>query len=169
MTKVTAIFKPRPDGRTKADVVLDLIGDAPPDTVFTYEQIIEELDNGGDHSHDLREVQAAVRQANKRLQDLRKRLLVNVITVGYRVAQAREHLGVVHTRIRRSDRQIREAMRAGESARLDEMTEQQRNLHIAQMTINSEVYTQLRRTRQDQKRMADLIARLTHRMDQAGV
>ena len=163
------ILKARPDGRTRAQVVLDLVGDAPPDTVFVYERIAESLSDGSDTAFDRQSVQQVIRDANKQLLETRQRVLRNVKNVGYRVAQAREHSELATQRVSRSRKQMRWAVRTLQHARTDEMTEQERQLHNAQLIINTELFEQQERMRRDQKRLVDLVANISHRLDQKGI
>ena len=157
---------PRPDGRSNQQVVIELVRDAAPGTVFGYRQLAEALRPGAGHAFDRKAVQEAVRAANPRLLREHRRELACVPKVGYKLAHASEHVTLSGARTRRGHRQFRRATQTLEYARLDEMTEPQRAVHLAQQAINAELYAVQSRLLRKQAQQGRLIASLTSRVEQ---
>lgn len=156
----------RVDGKSNQQVILDMVGNSPPGTLFTYEQISQELEIGTNTVFERMSVQQCVRLANRRLRHEKKRMLRNVKNVGYTLAHARDHRELSSSCDRKAFRQMRTSMDILENVRQDEMTEQERLAHNAQLAVNAEVYSNLRRHTRRQDYHASIIAQLTTRLDQ---
>lgn len=156
----------RADGKSARQVILEHVHGHEPGTVFTYNQLEALLELDGTDDENRRTIQHAARACQYRLLRDYKRTLVSVPTVGYRLALAREHRGLADDKTRRGFRQMRRALDTLENARLDEMTQGERELHLAQCELNSRLYYEQRRVAKKQDRHDQLIARLTARLDQ---
>lgn len=166
MSEVKPFVVGRVGGKSNQQVVVDFVCAAEPGATFTYDQIAAALAEGTDRIYDRREVQQVVRLANRRLLREYRRVLRTVVNVGYSVAHAKDHLGLASVRNTRGQRQFRWALETLENVRLDEMTEQQRMVHVAQQSVNAELFQTTRRILTRQAQHAKLIASLTHRVEQ---
>lgn len=156
----------RTDGRSNQEVVVDLVYGGEPGVVYTYGDLTAALETGTDRKFDRAAVQAVVRLAKLRLLREHRRTLTVVANVGYRLAHAREHRGIATDQTRRGQRQMRRALHTMENARIEEMTAAERELHIAQCSINHQLYEEQRRILSRQNRTETIIARLTSRVEQ---
>lgn len=160
-------YKPaRANGKSNQQVVVELVSAAEPGTTFTYEALGAALAEGTDREFGTRDVQQVVRLANRRLLREHSRCLRSVPTVGYALAHARDHRELAGARNRRGQRQFKWAMETLRNARMDEMTEQERAVHVAQLDINTALYQQNRRVLRRQEEQGRLIASLTQRVEQ---
>lgn len=159
----------RKDGKSKAEVLVDLVKDSPPDTVFSYDQFAAALDEGSEAIHDRKTVQQVVAKTNRKLLARHQRCLRVIENVGYRVAHAREHIEIADLRTSKGRKQFKWALQTLENARLDEMTESQRAIHLAQLQINHQLHDEQNRIRRQLKRQGEIVAGLTHRVEQGGL
>lgn len=161
------IVRPRrTNGVSNQEVVIALVRDHAPGTIFTYEQIATALEEGVERKFDRTDVQQTVRLAKMRLLREQKRTLACVPNVGYQLAHAKEHRGIAEGHTKRGQRQMKRALVTMENARLDEMTPAERELHLAQCEINQRLYQEQKRILAKQSRHDQLIARLTARVEQ---
>lgn len=161
-----AVTKRRADGRSNQQVVVDHVHAAQPGTEFTYEELAAVLADGTNRVFERVDVQQVVRLAKFQMLRQHKRTLQTIPGFGYRLAHARDHAGIADDHTKRGHRQMKRALTTMENARLDEMTVQERELHLAQCAINSRLYHEQRRLMSKQNRHAELIARLTCRVEQ---
>lgn len=156
----------RVDGQSNQEVIVNLVCSGDPGAVYTYEMLTEALEDGTDREYDRPAVQAVVRLAKLRLLREHRRTLTVVANVGYRLAHAREHRGIAGDQTKRGQRQMRRALHTLENARLDEMTTAERELHVAQCSINNMLYAEQQRILSKQNKTETIIARLTSRVEQ---
>ena len=156
----------RTDGLSNQEVIVNLVCGGEPGTVFTYDQLGAALDAGSDREYDRRSIQAVVRLAKLRLLREHRRTLTPVANIGYRMAHARDHRSIASDQTKRGQRQMRRALNTMENARLEEMTAAERELHLAQCSINHQLYQEQRRILSRQNRTETIIARLTSRVEQ---
>jgi len=156
----------RDTGQSNTTVLIDLVKEAVPGTVFTYDELSVALSKNTDHCYSKREVQQSVALANHRLLREHKRVLRNIRNVGYKMARANEHSELADSRTRRGNRQMKWALETMENARLDEMTEQERVIHVAQTTINNQLYEVTRRLSRQQAGITRILDNLSSRVDQ---
>lgn len=155
----------RLDGRSSAQVVVDLTHEATPGTVFAYDAIKDALERGTSTIYPRARVQDAVRRANIRLLKQHKRVLHVVPTVGYRMAAASDHSMIATTHETKADKQIRSAFRVLDNVRWDELSPIQRQLHQAHLLITGAVIQQVRGLAQRQQKTEDAIRRLIERIE----
>jgi hypothetical protein len=159
-------FEPsRADGRSDAQVILDLCGDVAPDTAFTHGQIIEALEAGLDKRVTRQRVYAAVAAGNKRLLKQKQRYLRVVRGVGYRVIRADEHLDTALSKTDSAEAMYRKGLAILKDARMDELTPTQKALHEGQFMLLGAVYRQMRDVHNRQKRHDGVLAELKARVD----
>lgn len=156
----------RKNGKSNQQVVLEVVANAQPGDVFTYDVLADALQEGTDRLFDRERIQQIIRLSNRRLLRDFSRYLVAVHNVGYKMAHARDHRDIASGRSKRGKRQFKWAMDTMRHARLDEMTEKEKTLHIAQTAINTELYQAIRRVNRKQDERDRLVAKLTHRVEQ---
>jgi hypothetical protein len=116
-------FKPsRADGRSDKQVVYDLVEAAAPDTVFSFEQLIDALSEGLTGEVTRSRVYQAVAVANRSLLRRRKRSLRVARGHGYRVARSNEAVELARLRTDRAQVQTKRAHDHVQHTRLDELT-----------------------------------------------
>ncbi len=154
----------RNNSKSNSDVVIEVVCNATPDTMFSYQQLAEALNEGSNHKFDRKMVQQVVNLANHRLLKEHKRCLRVVRGVGYRLVPATEHMDVAHHRTRKASKQAKWAWNTMVNVRLDEMTSQQRDTHVAQTiligTLNQRTEDLVREQRAHAKAIASLYTRV---------
>jgi hypothetical protein len=126
----------RPDGRSVADVLSDLIRDKEPGTVFPYDDLVAALSHDG-KQFDRRSVQAAVYRSFNALLKREARALRNSEGVGYVIVHAQEHRALALGRKDRADAQIRRGITLLRNVKLDEMDENARLAHEGTLLVLS--------------------------------
>jgi hypothetical protein len=150
----------REDGRSNADVVLDLVRDAEPGRLYGYAELGEALGMA-----DVRRIQGAVRTALPRLLREQQRALSVITGVGYRLSHASEHSRLALVRERKSQRQLKGAMQLLVNTRLDELTPAQRTLHEAHLTVTAAIGQQVSYLSRKQKTQDAAINALLTRVE----
>jgi hypothetical protein len=125
----------RPDGRSNSQVVIDHVRDGEPGRVYTYDELGAALAEGTDHIYSVDAVRAAVTASCARLLKEHQRALHNVRLVGYRLAYAKDHMGLALIRKRRADVQIKRGLQTLRHVRWDEMDENTRRAHEGHLMI----------------------------------
>lgn len=158
-------FEPsRADGRSDRQVILDTVTDAVPETVFSYEVLIEALAEGLDAERiDKRRVYRAVANANQTLLREKSRYLAVVRNLGYRVLRADEHLPAAIDRKQSAVSKLRQGMDLLRNAKLEELDEAQRVLHQGQLMIMGGLYDAVRESHQRHDKQERVIAELRTR------
>lgn len=158
-------FEPsRSDGRSDKEVVFGLVAEAEPDTVFTYDELIDELGKGLALKPPKHRAYMAVSQANKRLLVDRKKMLRVIRNVGYRMIRADEHHLVAASRKQRAQRQIKTAISVLENTELGELPAAQRSLHQLQLMAIQHVWTAMKTTQKKQAMQEQVINELSDRI-----
>jgi hypothetical protein len=156
----------RESGKCNAQVILDLVADALPGTLFTYDQLRAALSEGTNTEYDKAAVQAAVRSANRRLLREYRRYLGTVRNAGYHIIAPGDHQHVATWRNRRAERQEKWALDTLRYARTEDMTNDERERHVAMLTILEGVVAYKRAQERRTARLDELVAGLTHRVEQ---
>jgi hypothetical protein len=160
---MTPRFEPtREDGRSDVDVVVGLMAEADPGTIFPYGDLIAALSDGTDREIDVPVVGRAVRGARGKMLELYQRRATCLPGVGYRIASASEHKAIAVDHRRKSERQMRWAVRTLSHVRWEEMDPNARMAHEAQLTIMAGIYQTVQAMRKTQDRhervLRDLVA-----------
>lgn len=130
----------RDDGRSDRRVVYELAQFAEPDTVFSFEEIQDALQEGVEAPIARARVYQAVAKGNKTLLRERKRYLDSVPGRGYRVIRSDEHLAVAIVKKSRAETQIKTGIDLLRNVHLEELSEPQRTLHVGQLMVLDGVY-----------------------------
>jgi hypothetical protein len=125
----------RIDGRSDAQILLDLVKDAGPDTLFPYEEIEEALGAGITEPVTRARIYRAAGRASMLLESERSRTLRVLPGQGFRVARAEEHVQIARQRRRYATRHMTRAEHTVEHTCLEELDEAMRRLTIATATI----------------------------------
>lgn len=155
----------RTDGRSDAQVVIDLVQNGKPGTLYKYDELIKALDANTDKQHKITEVRQAVLKANPRLLKQEQRTLRNVRRMGYKLAAATEHLPLSLDRRRRADMQMHRGLELLRHVRLEELDENTRNLHVGQLMIMETVVMQVHSLVQRQNNVENAIKKLNQRLN----
>lgn len=125
----------RADGRSDAQVILDVVRDKEPGTIFPFDVLAAELAKGCDRDFSVIDVRSAVSRAERRLLSEQSRALLNVRGHGYKVAHAAEHSLIARNRKARSDVLLRKGMHTLRNVRWEEMDENQRAAHEGTLLV----------------------------------
>jgi hypothetical protein len=147
----------RADGRSDRRVIYDLAETAEPDTVFTYTELLEALQEGTDREITRSHIYAAVGSANKNLLDDQKRYLGVVTGVGYRVIRADEQLSAALVKKDRANGYLKRGIDLLRNARLDELDAAQRTLHEGQLMIMAGLHQAIQESDRRHNRADQLI------------
>lgn len=162
---MSSFFQPsRPDGRSDRRVVFELVQNAEPDTVFSYEQLTAALSAGLDEQVPRERVYRAVGEGNKTLLRERKRYLQVVPGTGYRVIHTSEAVSVALDKKGRASTYLRKGLEVLRNARLDELDAAQRTLHEGQLLVMAGLYEATERSERRHDRAESLIADLQNRV-----
>lgn len=162
---MSSFFQPsRPDGRSDRRVVFELVQNAEPDTVFTYEELTDALSAGLDEQVPRERVYRAVGEGNKTLLRERKRYLQVVPGTGYRVIHTSEAVSVALDKKGRASTYLRKGLEVLRNARLDELDPAQRTLHEGQLLVMAGLYEATERSEKRHDRAESLIADLQNRV-----
>lgn len=163
---MTAPFTPvRADGRSDRQVIFELTRAAPPETTFTYQQMVDALSEGLDTPVDRDRVYRAVAQANKTLLREEKRYLNVVKNVGYRVINAGEHLPVALIKKDRAQTYLKRGIDLLRNVRIDELDPTQRTLHEGQLLILGGLYRATQESARRHDKAEALIEDLKNRVE----
>jgi homogentisate 1,2-dioxygenase len=150
----------RADGRSNAQVVLDLFRDKQPGTVFTFEEIAAELSNATNFTYTTKHVRQVCASIYSRLLKEQARALHNVRNVGYRLAPAVQHMQLAADRKNKADRQLERGLQTLQHVRWDEMDANQRLAHQGQLLVVGALYGNMRAMEIRQDRIEAALLRL---------
>lgn len=125
----------RTTGKSNSQVVIDLVKDSEPGSVFTYEQLAAALERDSPRTFAVVDVRNAVISACPRLLKEYQRALHNVRMKGYRLAAANEHSGLAVSRRRRADVQMRRGLHLLRYVRWNEMDNNARQAHQGHLML----------------------------------
>lgn len=130
----------RTSGHSDAVIVCRLVSSRQPGDVITHDELRNALaeDYGGDVSDS--KVRSACRRGGLRLLREQARALHAVPGVGYRIAPAADHRVLSRGRQRRADAQLKRGLALLKHVRWDEMSDNDRKAHEAQLVIMSGLY-----------------------------
>ena len=153
----------RNDGKSNSQVVLDLVKGEPPGTVFSYKAIAAELAKGTGTAYDNAAVAGVVRNMMSRLLKEQQRALHNVRGIGYRLAPAREHMSLAHTRKRRADVQMKHGLDTLRHVRWEELDEATKAAHEGTLLIVSALYENQVALERRQTAIEETLKKITQR------
>ena len=120
----------REDGRSHQQVLIDRVANDPPGTVYTYNDLMEIL--GFDNINKTRGV---VLNAQRRLLKEFSRTMMNVRGVGYRLAEAKDHMMIANGRHRRADIQLQKGLHVLRNVKWDELDTESHKAHMGTLMV----------------------------------
>lgn len=157
----TDFMPARADGRSDRQVVLDLVGDSEPETLFTYDDLVAALSVGLDRPVIRRKrVYQSVGSANTLLLRERHRFLSVVRDIGYRVIRADEHVNVAIDKKSRAEKYISRGVQILRDAKVSELSDAERALHQGQLLIMTGLLAATRESERRHNKSEALIADL---------
>lgn len=164
---MSKLFQPsRADGRSDRQVVYDLVVSGEPESFYSYDTLLDALEEGLEERPDRARAQRAVAAANKVLLRERRRYLSVVRNRGYRMIGAEEHLPVALGQKGRAETYLRKGLDLLKHARLDELSEAQRTLHEGQLMVMAGVYQAVKASERRHDRQEELIAEVRRQQDE---
>lgn len=160
MAKTDTFKITREDGRSNAQVIIDLVEGAEPGTLYRYDELGEALSAGTSRVYGRSDICGAVGQANDRLLREQCRSLHNVRGVGYRLALAVDHRRLALVRKSRADTQLKKGVLMLSNVKWDEMDPASRAAHEATLIMVSAVYEQTRSLERRQSATESVIQKL---------
>lgn len=161
-----SLFAPaRADGRSDRMVVFELVRDAEPDTLFHFDTIQGELQEGLTTIVTRQRVSQAVLQANKTLLREKSRCLASVRGMGYRVIRAEEHTEKALERKTKAENQIKAGLDILRNTRIDELDDAQRALHTGQLLILDGVYRMAKASEERHKQTEQVLQQIKQQQD----
>lgn len=156
----------RESGKSNQQVVIELVCDSSPGETFDYETLRAALSEGSPTMYERHDIQQIVRQAQPRLLREHQRCLRPIKGVGYQLAFASDHVELAGEFNRGALRKQKRAIDRLNYVRLDEMSPQQREIHLAQQQINASQYALNKRLLRQDDAIKNLVASLTSRVEQ---
>jgi hypothetical protein len=162
---MTTPFKTgRSDGRSDGRVLAELVQDAPPETVFTYDDLQSALQAGlpSESLVSRARIYKAIKAANKILLDHHHRDLGVVVNVGYRILKPEEHAPTAMGRYRKGENQIKAGVLILRGADLNTMNPRDRQIHDGTMMIMSGIVSALQQSTRDIRRIDRIVDTVAH-------
>lgn len=155
----------RADGRSHREVLLAALADGTPGHTYTYDHLIEVLSVGMGRTLTRAEVQRIVGDAMSAISTDLQRTLRCVRGVGYRMAEASEHLPIAMDRKRRADTQMKRGLHTLQHVKWNELTPVQRELHQGTLLIVGAMYRQQKALTARQDRVEAALKDLRSKVD----
>jgi hypothetical protein len=154
-------FEPtRPNGKSDRRLVVELVRDADPGTLFDFKTLTSALQWGTTREINRRVITAAVTAANRTLLVEQKRILHSIAGVGYRLAHANDHTRLADGRKARAHAQLQWAVDTLAHVRWDEMDPNVRAAHEAQLMIVAAHHQALSALKRTQDRHEQILRQL---------
>jgi DNA-binding winged helix-turn-helix (wHTH) protein len=156
----------RLDGRSDSQVVYDLASQMKPNDVLTFDELKNALqENVTNVAISKNRVYQAVTNANKNLQKKKNRYLTNVLSVGYKMIPASEHLAVSRSKKKQAEKKMQSSLQILEYTNWDELTPTQQNLHQKQLMMMKTLYQKVKYHDQRLNETDSIISKLSERLD----
>lgn len=159
-----ATFPPsRSDGRSDARVILELVRDATPQAVYTYDELETALRAGlpAETRVERDRIYQAVAAANRTLLRHHHRNLGVVRGLGYRVMLPEDHAPAAMCRYRRGENQVQAGLAILKGVDWDGLTPEARRVHEGTLLVVAGVAQALRHATRDVRRIDSLVDTLT--------
>jgi hypothetical protein len=137
MSKLAKFQVSRTDGRSNAQVIIDLVKGGEPGQIYKYSEIISALETNTAQTYDIPSARNAVYSAHDRLLKECAIALQNIPGVGFRLAPASDHQVIANMRKRRSDTQLKRGLRTLQNVRWNEMDSETRKAHEGTLMVMS--------------------------------
>jgi hypothetical protein len=156
----------RSNGKSNAQVVIEHVSGKSPGTIFTFDELKKVLSKDTDRKYDRNAIRQIAMQCNPRLLKEHQRALHSVRTVGYRLAEAKDHQPLSLVRKRRSDVQLKRGLELLRHVKWDEMDENNRNAHMGTLSILEGLYAAQTGYERRQNAIMDAIQSLRRDVDE---
>jgi len=140
MSNLAKFQTSRTDGRSDAQVIIDLVKDGEPGRIYNYDELIAALEVNAPKSYDIPAARSAIYRSRKRLLEEHAIALQNITNVGFRFAPAAAHQMIAKLRKCRADRQMKEGLRVLQNVRWNEMDSATREAHEGQLLVMSALW-----------------------------
>ncbi len=158
----------RSNGRSDRQVIYDLLQDAEPESLFTYDALERVLSEGLTEPVSRDRIYRAASAGNRTLLKSKQRCLRVVRGTGYRVARADEHLEVARTFETSAQRKIRRGLDVLRDTRIDELTPTQRSIHEGHLLITAGLYQAVQAVSRRQDQQEQVIQGILRQLGQDG-
>lgn len=130
----------RADGRSNAQVIIELVAGVTPGHAFTYADIAGALEVGANRTYTKEAVRSVVVGARRRMLKELQRALTNVRLKGYRVAHAAEHRGLAVGHTHKAEDQLERAHALLTQVRFNELGKNERAAHEGTLMLVGALY-----------------------------
>lgn len=130
----------RLNGKSDAEILLEVVNSASPGEVLTYGRLAEALGQDSPRQYAIRDVQGSVNRAERKLAVHASRALVNVRRVGYKLALAEEHQKIAGRKRERSTKLLKRGLTVLQNVRWEEMDANQRQAHEGALMVVSALH-----------------------------
>ncbi len=127
----------RADGRSDAQVIIDLVARRKPGDTLSFDELIAELSKGCERAFSQQEARQAIYRSERRMLSEQSRAMMSVRGYGYKVAFASEHDLIARNRKARSDHLLRKGLHVLRNVRWDEMSQNERAAHEGALMLLS--------------------------------
>ena len=155
----------RLNGKTDVQVMLEVVRDGLPGTVFPYADLRAALEDGTASTFTNERVGGVARRACKVMLRERQRTLQAVPTVGYRMAAASDHMPLAVTRQTKADRQLRHSFSILTNVRWEELDPISREVHRAHLNVTAALMNVTRSIMRQNVKRDDSIRSMMERLD----
>jgi hypothetical protein len=131
----------RDDGRSDAEVLIDLVQKRDPGDLLSYDDLAKDLSLGTNRKYERTDVQSSVNRAERKLAVTAQRALLNVRNQGYRVALASEHQTIAGRKRERSEKLLKRGLIVLQHVDWSAMDDNERRAHEGQLLIVGGLYS----------------------------
>lgn len=125
----------RSNNKSDAEVLADLVKQAAPGDLLSYEMLSAELSKDSARMFERRDVQGVVSRAERKIATEQRRALINVRGKGYRVALAGEHQMIAGQKRDRASTQLKRGLLVLQHVDWDAMDDNSRKAHEGQLMV----------------------------------
>jgi len=133
----------RSDGRSGADVLIDIVKQSNAGDIIEYDRIAKELGTGCKKEYSRKDVQSVVCKSERKLATSESRALINIRGKGYKIAPAGEHQRIAGRKKDRAHKLLKRGVMTLKCVRWDEMDDNQRMAHEGQLMIMGAVVSSI--------------------------
>lgn len=149
----------RNNGKSNADVLIEIVNQASPGEVLEYDSIATALHYGTERNYEKKDVQSIVSRSERKLAVNTSRALINVRNKGYKVALASEHQMIAGRKRERSNQLLKRGLCVLQNVDWDAMNENERKAHEGQLMVVSALHSAMEGIDSRLSRIEDAIKR----------
>jgi hypothetical protein len=125
----------RENGQSDAEVLSGVVDAASNGALLSYQDLSDALSAGASRVYGMKEVQSAVRRAERKLATEHCKALINVRNLGYRIALAGEHQKIAGRKRDRASSLLKRGLMILQHVDWDEMDQNTRQAHEGQLMV----------------------------------